>query len=266
MKAKTRSLVFLGILALCSAHCSRSGQPVVVSQVVGPIKVNCYLLYDKKSREAAFFDVGGPIDDLLSVVNGKRLTLKYIFITHAHCDHVLGLPAARERFPEAKVCFSRAEYEDMGLYERWEDKLPPQEVSQMKKALEPGGNPELAALLTLDYDRTIGKPDIFAADGQVFKLGGLRIRAIHAPGHSRGSLCYSTRGVLFSGDVLFAGQVGRTDLLDGGKEAIIKSVRGLYASLPDETRVYPGHGPATDVGTEKKANEEVSATSVNVKN
>ena len=133
------------------------------------------------------------------------------------------------------------------------------------KALEPGGDPELAALLTLDYDR-IGKPDIFAADGQVFELGGLEIRAILAPGHSRGSLCYSTRGILISGDVLFAGQVGRTDLMDGGKDVIIKSVRALYASLPDETKVYPGHGPSTDIGTEKKGNEEVSATSINIKN
>jgi hydroxyacylglutathione hydrolase len=131
--------------------------------------------------------------------------------------------------------------------------------------LEPGGDPELAGLLTLDYGR-IGEPGIFAADGQVFKLGSLDIRAILAPGHSRGSLCYSTRGILFSGDVLFAGQVGRTDLMDGGRDAIVKSVRALYASLPDETKVYPGHGPATDIGTEKKGNEEVSATSVNIKN
>jgi len=265
MKGKTRPLIFLGILALCFMRCSQSGRPVVARQVVGPTKVNCYLLYDEKSREAALFDIGGPIDELVSEVNEKRLELKYIFITHCHCDHVLGLPAAREKFPEAKVCFSRAEYKDMGLYERWEEKLPPQEVAQMKKGLEPGGDPELAALLTLDYDR-IGEPDIFAADGQVFELGGLKIRAILSPGHSRGSLCYSTRGILISGDVLFAGQVGRTDLMDGGKDAIVKSVRSLYASLPDETKVYPGHGPSTDIGTEKKGNEEVSMTSVNLKN
>jgi len=265
MKSKTRPLIILGILSLWFMRCSQSGTPVLARQVVGPIKVNCYLLYDEKSREAALFDVGGPIDELMSQVNEKRLELKYIFITHCHCDHVLGLPAIRERFPEAKVCFSRAEYEDMGSYGRWVEKLPPQEVAQMKKALEPGGDPELAALLTLDYDR-IGEPDIFAADGQVFKLDGLEIRAILSPGHSRGSLCYSTQGILISGDVLFAGQVGRTDLVDGGKEAIVKSVRALYASLPDSTKVYPGHGPATDIGTEKKGNEEVSATSVKIKN
>ena len=265
MKGKTRPLVFLGILAFCFTHCARSGRPVVARQVVGPIQVNCYLLYDEKSREAALFDVGGPIDELVSEINAKSLKLKYIFITHGHCDHVLGLPAAREKFPEAKVCFSRAEYEDMKLYERWEEKFSPQEVAEMKKALEPGGDPELAALLTLDYDR-IGEPDIFAADGQAFELGDLEIRAILSPGHSRGSLCFSTRGILISGDVLFAGQVGRTDLMDGGKDAILKSVRALYASLPDETKVYPGHGPATDIGTEKKKNEEVSATSVNIKN
>ncbi|MCJ7587019.1 MAG: MBL fold metallo-hydrolase [Candidatus Aminicenantes bacterium] len=265
MKGKTRLLIVLGALSICFIGCSRSSQPVVVSQAVGPIKVNCYLLYDAKSREAALFDVGGPIDELVSEVNEKGLKLKYIFITHCHCDHVLGLPAARERFPEGKVCFSREEYEDMGLYERWEEKLPPQEVAEMKKALGPGGDPELAALLTLDYDR-IGKPDIFVADGQVFKLGGLKIGAVLSPGHSRGSMCYSTPGILISGDVLFAGQVGRTDLMEGGREAIVKSVRNLYASFPDETKVYPGHGPSTDIGTEKKSNEEVTAISVTIKN
>jgi len=265
MRGRIRLVVFLGMLAPGVISCARTGKAVIVSQVVGPIKVNCYLLYDEKSRDAALFDAGGPVDKLLSEVNEKRLKVRYIFITHGHCDHVLGLPAARELFPEAKVCFSREEYEDMPSYERWEEKLPAQEVAQMKKALEPGGDPELAALLTLDYDR-IGQPDIFAADGQVFKLGGLEIRAILAPGHSRGSLCYNTTGILISGDVLFAGQVGRTDLMDGGREAIVKSVRGLYALLPDETRVYPGHGPATDIGAEKKGNEEVSSTSINIKN
>jgi len=265
MKRKIRAFLVLGALAFCLTGCSRPGRPVVTRQIEGPIKVNCYLLYDTKSREAALFDVGGPIEYLVSEINEKRLKLKYIFITHCHCDHVLGLPAARARFPEAKVCFSREEYEDMGLYERWEEKLPPREVAEMKKALEPGGNPELAELLTLKFSR-IGEPDIFAADGRIFKLGALKIRAILSPGHSRGSLCYSVGDVLISGDVLFAGQVGRTDLMDGGKEAIVKSVRGLYALLPDETRVYPGHGPSTDIGTEKKGNEEVSATSVNLKN
>jgi hydroxyacylglutathione hydrolase len=265
MKRKNPAFIFLAALSLCVIGCSRSGRPVVVGQVEGPIKVNCYLLYDTNSREAALFDVGGPIDELVSEINEKNLKLKYIFITHCHCDHVLGLPAARERFPEAKVCFSREEYEDMGLYERWEEKLPPQEVAGMKKALEPGGDPELAVLLTLKFDR-IREPDIYAADGQVFELGGLKIRAILSPGHSRGSLCYSVGDVLISGDVLFAGQVGRTDLMDGGKEAIVKSVRNLYASLPDETKVYPGHGPSTDIGTEKKGNEEVSAFSVHIKN
>lgn len=167
MKGKMRPLIFLGILALCFISCSRSDKPVVARQAVGPIKVNCCLLYDEKSREAALFDVGGPEE-----------------------------------------------------------------------------------------------PDIFAVAGQVFELGGLEIRAILSPGHSRGSLCYGAGDALISGDVLFAGQVGRTGLMDGGKEAIVKSVRDLYAFLPDETKVYPGHAPATDIGTEKKGNEEVSAISV----
>jgi hydroxyacylglutathione hydrolase len=266
MRDTTRIIAVLGGLAIGLSACAKAARPVMARQVVGPIKVNCYLLYDERSREAALIDVGGPVDELISVIKAKGLDLRYIFITHAHCDHVIGLPAARAAFPGAKLCFSREEYEDMASYERWEEKLPPQEVAQMRTALQPGGDPELAALLTLDFDVAVGKPDIFAADGQAFALGGLEVRATLSPGHSRGSLCYSVPGMLFSGDVLFAGQVGRTDLMDGGREAIVKSVRRLYSSFPDETRVYPGHGPATDIGTEKKANEEVSASVVNIKN
>jgi hydroxyacylglutathione hydrolase len=257
------SVLFLGVLS--AASCSRPAKPVVVSQVVGPIEVDSYLLYDAKSREAALVDAPGPIDRLESEIGAKGLAVKYVFVTHGHCDHVIGLTALRERFPGAKVCFSREEYEDMPLYERWEEKLPPQEVARMKAALGPGGDPALAALLTLDFD-SIGKPGILVSDGQVFELGGLEVRAILAPGHSRGSVCYLADGVLFSGDVLFAGQVGRTDLMDGGREAIVKSVRRLYAGLPDGTKVYPGHGPSTTIGAEKKGNEEVSADAVHIKN
>jgi glyoxylase-like metal-dependent hydrolase (beta-lactamase superfamily II) len=109
-------------------------------------------------------------------------------------------------------------------------------------------------------------PDIDLVDDQNFKLGNLTIRTILAPGHSRGSICFHVGNVLFSGDVLFHRQVGRTDLQGGSKDAIVNSVRRLYAELPDATKVYPGHGEFTTIGEEKLQNEEVTAEAVTIKN
>jgi glyoxylase-like metal-dependent hydrolase (beta-lactamase superfamily II) len=110
------------------------------------------------------------------------------------------------------------------------------------------------------------KPDIYLDDNQTYKLGGHKIRTFLSPGHSAGSICFYVGDALFSGDVLFHRQVGRTDLLGGSRENIIKSVRRLYAELPEITKVYPGHGEFTDIGSEKRENEEVTADQATVKN
>ncbi len=118
-----------------------------------------------------------------------------------------------------------------------------------------------------DYDLSIFvKPDILLEDNQIYKLGNLEIRTLLSPGHSAGSICFHVGDVLFSGDVLFHRQVGRTDLLGGAKETLVKSVRRLYAELPDGTKVYPGHGEFTDIGTEKLENEEVTVDAVTIRN
>jgi len=112
----------------------------------------------------------------------------------------------------------------------------------------------------MDFDlKSIGEPAIFVKDGDVIRLGDAEIRAFLSPGHSRGSLCYAAGKVLFSGDVLLYRSVGRTDLTGpGGWDAIVKSIRRLYSSLPDDTVVFPGHGQTTDIGSEKNQNPKVS--------
>jgi glyoxylase-like metal-dependent hydrolase (beta-lactamase superfamily II) len=212
------------------------------------------------SKEAALIDPGGQIDSLEIIINEQKLDLKYIFITHCHCDHIFGIPDIKKKYPNVKICFSAEEYEDSKIYSQWEKILDPAEVAAVKKL------PENVKMLNFDYE-LLGKPDVFIKGGQIYKLGDLEIRLFLSPGHSRGSICFYAGNVLFSGDVLLYRRVGRTGFpQSGGPKEIIRSVRKLYAFLPDETKVYPGHDRFTDIGTEKKENEEVSVKTINIQN
>jgi glyoxylase-like metal-dependent hydrolase (beta-lactamase superfamily II) len=255
-----RKCRFLLILLLTSPWLGAAAADFSVQrEVVGPIENNCYLLFDRQSREAALFDVSGPVDSLLSVLSKEGLTLRYIFVTHAHADHTVGIPAVKKRFPEAKVCISREEFEDAQLYLQWRETLNPEEVEQVKSL------PSAAAMMDFDFGRMV-HPDIFVKDGDRYPFGGDTLRAILSPGHSRGSICYAIGTMLFTGDVLFYRRVGRTDLPGaGGWDKLVESVLRLYTMLPEETIVYPGHGQASDIGSEKRENPRVSGHDVNKK-
>jgi hydroxyacylglutathione hydrolase len=216
-----RWCVFSAVIFL-QIQCSPPKDFMVLHQTTGSLGTNCYLLYDAASRESALIDVGGPVDSLVSTIAREHLKLKYVFATHGHRDHVEGVPAVKDKFPDALVC------------------LTP--------------DPPL-----------ICKPDVTLGGNQIYRLGGLEIRTILSPGHTPGSVCFQVGDVLFSGDVLFHRSVGRTDLPGGSTEEIVKSVRRLYSLLPDETTVYPGHGPFTNIGSEKKYNECVTADKVYMK-
>jgi len=252
-------LIALSGLSFFIVSCTQSGDLVVLHQVTGPVETNCYLLYDTKSDEAALIDVGGPVDSLVAHIHENDLKLKYIFATHVHMDHVEGVPQIQEQFPEARLCYNRDDYEDFLVSGEWMEEHFPEMVAEMRK------DPEYRKWM--EYDMSIfEKPDIYLDDNQTYKLGNLEIRTYLSPGHSRGSICFHVEDVLFSGDVLFYRQVGRTDLLGGSKENIANSVRRLYAALPDTTKVYPGHGEFTDIGSEKLENKEVSLEAVTIRN
>ncbi len=252
------SFILIGLFFL-GVSWTQEGELAVLHQVTGPVKTNCYLLYDAKSKDAALIDVGGPIDSLVAHIREKKLNLKYIFATHAHMDHVEGVPQIQEQFPAAELCYKKEEYEDFLVFRDWLAKHFPEMVAEMKI------NPDYRKWFEYDLSK-FRQPDIHLEDGQVYKLGNLEVQTFLSPGHSRGSICFLVRDALFSGDVLFYRQVGRTDLMGGSKDNIIRSVRRLYGELPEETKVYPGHGEFTDIGSEKKKNEEVTADTVNIKN
>ena len=258
---KNRNPYALILVGLCffAVSCAQEGELVIRHQVTGPVETNCYLVYDATTNEAALIDVGGPIDSLVTHIHTENLELKYIFATHMHMDHVEGVPQIRDKFPDALLCYNQQEYEDFQIFREWMSQHAPELVSEMK------ASPDLSRWF--EYDLSVFKgPDIQLEDNQTFELGNLKIRTILSPGHSRGSICFHAGDVLFSGDVLFYRRVGRTDLLGGSRDDITRSVRRLYAGFPDSTRVYPGHGELTDIGSEKRENAEVTFQSPEVQN
>ena len=259
VKKKSWRLFILFGVPFLLISCTKSGELVVLHQVTGPVETNCYLLYDAVSKEAALIDVGGSIDKLVSHIKENELDLKYIFASHVHMDHVEGVPQIKKQFPDALIGYSQLDCEDFLNMPEWLKEHYPEMYAGMMM------NPEIKKWEEYDLSVFVNH-DIDLEDDQIYKLGNLELLTILSPGHSAGSICFFVEDVLFSGDVLFHRQVGRTDLLGGSKENIAKSVRRLYDELPDSTKVYPGHGEFTDIGSEKLENEEVCEDAVTIKN
>jgi len=201
---------------------------IIELEETGAIRTNAYLLYNKQTKEAALFDVGGKIKKLLQIIEEKQLHLKYIFCTHLHFDHVQGVEKIRNLFPEAKFAYHEKELailENSGAFARMF-----------------GFNP-----------KSLGDADFYIEEDETYNLGDLELKTILAPGHTPGSICFFFEDALISGDVLFYQGVGRTDLYGGAYETLLASLRRLY-ELPDTTKVYPGHGEFTSIGAEKNDN------------
>lgn len=192
------------------------------------IQANCYILGDEESREAVVIDPGGDTPVVLRTLENKGLSPSAILATHGHFDHVEGL-ASLKRATGAPICVHAG---DRSLIEGMKD-----------QGLLFGMRVEAAP-----------PPDRYLEDGQEIAFGKLSLRVVHTPGHSPGSVSYLMDKMVFVGDLLFAGSIGRTDLQGGDYDTLIRSVRTRIFTLPEDTVVYPGHGPATTVGREKRIN------------
>lgn len=203
------------------------GDLKVGRMVLGMVETNCYFIYDEDTKEAVVIDPAK--DGLYDKLKANGISVGAILLTHGHFDHIMGCNELKER--------SGAK-----LYA-----LAPEE--------ELLGNAYLNASEQIRRPYTT-KPDVLLSDGEEFSAAGIAFKVYATPGHTIGSCCFyiESEKWLFSGDTLFCGSIGRSDLPTGSGEQIMDSVRHIVDTFDTDVKVYPGHGPATTIGEEKENN------------
>jgi hydroxyacylglutathione hydrolase len=194
----------------------------------GPFQENCYLVWDDEVMTGILIDPGDEPDRILSIAKSKGVTLEGIFNTHAHLDHAGGVAAIVQKL-------------------------------NIPFALHPGDFPLAASLK--EQAAAFGLPplepptvDHTLSDGEIFNIGGHKVKTYFTPGHTPGGVCFHVADYLFVGDTLFQGSIGRTDLPGGSHPQLIQSIRDRLLPLDDWTQVMSGHGPITTIGFERVHN------------
>lgn len=196
--------------------------------IVGPLFSNCYIIYDDKEKQGAVIDPGDDADNILDAVKELGIKINYILATHGHFDHVGAVAPLRKEL-KAEFLAHKGDF----------------------FFLEDGEN--AARRWGVDIEQP-PKPDRFIEDGDKIKVGKFELEVIHTPGHSPGGVSFLYDRMLFGGDTLFQGSIGRTDFRKGSFEDLAKSIKTRLYNLPDDTIVYTGHGPNTTIGSEKRHN------------
>jgi len=197
---------------------------------VGPLQCNCTIVGDETTREAMVIDPGDNIPEILSRLAKHGLKLRQIVVTHAHIDHIGGAVQLKKA-TGAPILLNANDLPLLKMMEiqaGWLGVRPPEVIP----------------------------PDTSADEGMILGIAGHTAQVLHTPGHTPGSIClhFAPEKLLIAGDTLFAGSIGRTDLPGGDSRRILRSIHDQLMPLPDDTRVIPGHGPATTVGEERESN------------
>jgi glyoxylase-like metal-dependent hydrolase (beta-lactamase superfamily II) len=200
--------------------------------ILGVYETNCYILRsDDTAEDCLIIDTGLEAGKLINFLNEHKLNPVAVVLTHGHIDHIAGLVALRDRFPDIKVHIHKLD---------------------SKMLTDPQTN--LSAMSGVAF---ITKPEDFSLEQQsVIEQAGIKLLVLHTPGHTPGgiSLYSEDYGIAFVGDTLFADSIGRTDFPNGSMSQLINSIKEKLFTLPGETKVYPGHGPTTTIAQEKAHN------------
>ena len=208
---------------------------VLIRLIVGPLQVNCYLLADEKTKEAVVIDPGDDADDILKIIREKDFNVKYIINTHAHFDHV-GANKALKEATGAELLLHEADAPVLAT------------VSNQSRSFG------LSPVVSPPADR-------YVKHGDVVTAGEVSLKILHTPGHTPGGISLREEGMVFTGDSLFAGSIGRTDFPGGDLLTLLRSIKTNLMVLPDETKVFSGHGPASTIGDERRENPFLNAAS-----
>lgn len=201
---------------------------ILIRLVVGPLQVNCFILADEKTKEAVVIDPGDDAGDILKVIREKGLLVRYLVNTHGHFDHV-GANRALKEATGALLLIHEGDAPVMASAPLQSSAFGMEEISSPPA-------------------------DRFVKHGDVITAGEVKLKVLHTPGHSPGGISLLEDGMVFTGDALFAGSIGRTDLPGGDLLTLLRAIKTNLMTLPDDTRVFCGHGPASTIGEERREN------------
>ncbi|TAK29726.1 MAG: MBL fold metallo-hydrolase [Chloroflexota bacterium] len=202
---------------------------ILETLTVGAFAVNCYVVGDESTRQGMIVDPGDEPERIMALVRKLDLTITLIVNTHCHADHVGGL-AAVKRATQAQFAIHQAEVPVL-------EHAPASAVMLIGQRMEP-----------------LPQPEILLKDGDELTVGNLTFKVMHTPGHTPGGICLLHDDVCLTGDTLFNMGIGRFDFPGGNYNALMKSITQRLLTLPDNTGIYPGHGPHSTIGTEKNYN------------
>jgi hydroxyacylglutathione hydrolase len=196
----------------------------IIALEVGPFFSNCYVVGADTGDDGMVIDAGAEPNDIMVAIRKMRLNVKYIIATHGHMDHI-GAVSELKKATGAQFAIHEADA-----------------ASISRRGFLFGG-------VGLN-----ARPDLLLRGGEIISVGGLSFKVLHTPGHSPGGICLAGDGVVFTGDTLFRGSIGRYDFPGASGRQLLDSIRTKLLSLPDSTVVYPGHGPQTTIGEEREGN------------